>query len=90
MARLDPLPRDKMDSDFARYFDELMRTGGRTGGPSVAYMRNPHFFKLNQAMGDAIRASSLTPVERLIAVLTTVRHYNARFAWTVQTRQALA
>jgi 4-carboxymuconolactone decarboxylase len=90
MARLDPLPRDKMDPEFARYIDDLVRAGGRTGGPYTAYMRNPLFFKLNQAMGDAIRANSLTPTERQIAVLTTVRHFNASYAWTVQTRAALA
>ena len=89
MSRLGPLPRDKMDPDFARYFEELVRAGGRTGGPSVAYMRNPAFFKVNQAMGDAVRGGSLTPVERQIAVLVTVRHYNARYAWCVQTQASL-
>jgi 4-carboxymuconolactone decarboxylase len=53
-------------------------------------MRNPAFFKLNQAMSDCVRASSLTPVERQIAVLVTVRHYGARYAWCVQTRASLA
>ena len=90
MSRLGPLPRDKMDPDFARYFEELGRAGGRTGGPSVAYMRNPAFFKVNQAMSDAVRGGALTPVERQIAVLVTVRHYNARYAWCVQTRASLA
>ena len=80
MARLEPLPRDKMDPDFTQYFDELVNTGGRIGGPGTAYMRNPQFFKLNQAMGDAIRGNSLSPVERLIAVLATVRHFDAPFA----------
>lgn len=90
MARLDPLPPDKMDPEFARYIEDLMRAGGRTGGPYTAYMRNPLFFKINQAMGDAVRANSLTPAERQIAILTTVRHYNAPYAWTVQARAALA
>lgn len=90
MSRLDPLPRDKMDPDFARYFEDLVRAGGRIGGPSVAYMRNPTLFRMNQAMGDCIRASSLTPVERQIAVLVTVRHYGARYAWCVQVRASLA
>jgi 4-carboxymuconolactone decarboxylase len=90
MSRLQPLTPDKMDPDFARYYEELVRTGGRVGGPSVAYMRNPQFFQLNQAVGEAVRTNSLTPAERQIAVLTTIRHFGARFAWTVQTRQALA
>jgi 4-carboxymuconolactone decarboxylase len=90
MSRLDPLARDKMDPDFARYYDELARAGGRTFGPYVAYMRNPALFKVNQALGDCIRASSLTPVERQIAVLVTVRHYNARYAWCVQVSASLA
>lgn len=90
MSRLEPLPHDKMDPDFARYFDELVRSGGRTGGPSVAYMRNPALFKANQILSDTIRASSLTPVERQIAVLITVRHYSARYAWCVQVRASLA
>ena len=90
MSRLEPLPPDKMDPEFARYFEDLIRAGGRTGGPYTAYMRNPLFFKINQAMGDAIRANSLTPTERQIAVLATVRHYNARYAWAVQARAALA
>jgi 4-carboxymuconolactone decarboxylase len=90
MSRLDPLPHDKMDPDFARYYEELARAGGRTAGPYIAYMRNPALFKLNQAYSDSIRASSLTPVERQIAVLVTVRHYNARYAWCVQVKASLA
>jgi 4-carboxymuconolactone decarboxylase len=89
MSRLSPLPPDKMDADFARYYDELARTGGRVGGPYVAYMRNPQFFRLNQAMSDAVRASALTPTERQIAVITTLRHHGARYAWAVQVRRAL-
>jgi 4-carboxymuconolactone decarboxylase len=89
MSRLEPLPREKMDPDFARYFEELVRTGGRFGGPSVAYMRNPAFFRVNQAMSDSVRANSLTPIERQIAVLVTVHHYGARYAWCVQTRASL-
>jgi 4-carboxymuconolactone decarboxylase len=90
MSRLDPLPPEKMDADFARYYEELLRAGGRTFGPYIAYMRNPALFKVNQALSDCIRASSLTPVERQIAVLVTVRHYNARYAWCVQVRASLA
>lgn len=90
MSRLAPLPPDKMDADFARYYEELARTGGRVGGPSIAYMRNPQFFRLNQAVGEAVRANSLTPTERQIAVLTTVRHFGARFAWSVQAKNALS
>lgn len=90
MSRLDSLPPEKMDPDFARYVEELARAGGRTQGPYIAYMRNPALFKVNQALSDCIRASSLTPIERQIAVLVTVRHYNARYAWCVQVRASLA
>lgn len=90
MSRLEPLARDKMDPDFARYYEELARAGGRNQGPYIAYMRNPALFKLNQALSDCIRASSLTPVERQLAVLVTIRHFNAPYAWCVQTRASLA
>jgi len=90
MARLSPLTPDKMDADFARYYEELTQTGGRVGGPSIAYMRNPQFFRLNQAVGETVRTNSLTPTERQIAVITTVRHFGAKFAWAVQVRRALA
>jgi len=90
MSRLDPLPPEKMDPDFARYIEELARAGGRTAGPYIAFMRNPALFKVTQALSNSIRASSLTPVERQIAVLVTVRHYGARYAWCVQVRASLA
>jgi 4-carboxymuconolactone decarboxylase len=90
MSRLDPLPPEKMDPDFARYIEELARAGGRTVGPYLAFMRNPALFKATQALSDTIRASSLTPLERQIAVLVTVRHFGARYAWCVQVRASLA
>jgi len=89
MTRLAPLPREAMTEEQAAVLDEIVARGGRLGGPYEAYIRIPKFMRLNQQMGDYLRTNSLAPRLRLLAVLLVVRHWNARFAWATNAREAV-
>lgn len=89
MARLKPLtPGDMTAAQLAAY-EEIESKGGRLGGPYSALIRIPEFMVLHQAMGDNLRQSSLGERLRKIIVLTTVRHWGAKYAWAVNVRSAL-
>ncbi len=84
MTRFDPLNRDQMNAEQGKIFDEIKARGGRLGGPYTALIRIPPFMKLQQEMGNYLRTNSLSGRERQVAVLCTVRHWGAAYAWAVQ------
>lgn len=90
MTRIKILKRDEMNAEQGRVYDETEKAGGPTGGPYWAYIRNPKLFRINQDLGTCLREGPLSARERQIAVLATVRHWNAKFPWAVQVRASLA
>ncbi len=89
MARINPLKREDMDDEQAEAFDEVAARGGRLGGPNGIYIRVPELFRLNQEMGDYLRANHLNPRLRQLAAIVAVRRWNGAYAWGAQTRDAL-
>jgi 4-carboxymuconolactone decarboxylase len=90
MTRISIIKREAMNADQARVYDEVEKAGGPLGGPYWAYIRNPRLMRIAQDMGTCLRASALSGRERQIAVLTTVRHWGARYPWAAQVRASLA
>jgi len=88
MARLKPIKPEDMTPAQSRAYKEIEAKGGRLGGPYSALIRIPEFMVLHQAMGDNLRNSSLGERLRKIIVLTTVKHWGAKYAWAVNVRSA--
>jgi 4-carboxymuconolactone decarboxylase len=90
MTRIAVIKREDMTAEQGRVYDETKAAGGPLGGPNWAYIRQPKLFAVTQAMGTVLRESALTGRERQIAVLTTIRHWSAKYPWAVQVRNSLA
>ncbi|MFM9969760.1 MAG: carboxymuconolactone decarboxylase family protein [Burkholderiales bacterium] len=88
MARLKPIKPEAMTAAQMSAYKVIEAKGGRLGGPYSALIRIPEFMLLHQEMGDNLRKSSLTERMRKIIVLTTVKHWGAKYAWAVNVRSA--
>ncbi len=90
MTRIRILKREDMNEEQGNVYDEVKAEGGPLGGPYWAYIRNPKLMRLCQDVSGCLRASALSDRERQIAVLATVRHWDANYPWAVQVRASLA
>ena len=88
-ARMDPLKREEMNDEQAAAYDEVAAKGGRLGGPNGIFIRAPELFRLNQAVGNYLRAAHLSPRLRQLAMIVAVRRWNGAYAWGAQARDAL-
>ena len=89
MTRFAILKRTEMNAEQGALYDDIEKEGGRLGGPYWALIRIPKFMRLHQDMGTYVRQCGLSPRERQIAVLTTVRHWNGKYPWAAQVRASL-
>jgi 4-carboxymuconolactone decarboxylase len=90
MTRIAIIDRDDMDADQARVYDAAKESGGPVGGPFYAYIRLPELFEKAQEFRAAVGAGPLTTRERLIVLMVVARHWDARYPWFAQSRNALA
>ena len=84
MARLDPIPRERMTEDQIRINDEITSTrgGGQAGGPFALWLRTPELADRANQFGTYLRHQTSVP-QRLVelAVLTIARHWTAQYEW---------
>ncbi|MEP4379976.1 MAG: hypothetical protein ABJ215_09840 [Alphaproteobacteria bacterium] len=90
MTRIKIIDRADMNADQARVYDAAKASGGPVGGPFYAYIRQPDLFQVAQDMRDTLGAGPLSERERLIVFMVVARHWNARYPWYAQSRNALA
>jgi 4-carboxymuconolactone decarboxylase len=90
MTRIATLKREEMNAEQGRVFDAAEKAGQPTGGPYTAYIRTPKLMEVSQQLAATIREYGLSGRERQIAILTVVRHWNAKFPWAAQVRASLA
>ncbi len=90
MTRIGILKREEMNEEQGRVYDDAKAAGLPVGGPYYAYIRYPRLMRASHEMGNCLRESALSARERQIAVLTTIRHWNAHYPWAVQVRGSLA
>jgi len=89
MTRITVLKREEMNAEQGKVFDAAKAAGNPVGGPYWAYIRYPRLMSASQEMGGCLRDGPLSPRERQIAVLTAVRHWNAKYPWGAQARNSL-
>jgi len=90
VTRISIIKRPEMNAEQGRVYDEIEKAGGPVGGPYWAYIRIPKLMRILQDVGNCLREGPLSGRERQIAVLTAVRHWNARYPWAAQVRASLA
>jgi 4-carboxymuconolactone decarboxylase len=90
MTRIAILKRAEMNEEQGRVYDDVEKAGGPLGGPYWAYIRTPKLMRVAQDLGNCLRDGPLSGRERQIAVLTVVRHWDAKFPWAAQVRASLA
>lgn len=89
MSRIRELSPATMTQDQLELYESTRTGGGLLGGPNIAYLRIPKFMRLTQAMLGYLRSNSLPPRLRQLAVLRTVKHWGARFAWALHVPASL-
>jgi 4-carboxymuconolactone decarboxylase len=92
MSRLSTIPPDRMTPEQRKVYEESVAAGtptGTTGGPYTAYIRVPDYMRLHREVGNYLRRSSLPARLRQLLVLTTCKHWGAKFPWAVQVRASL-
>lgn len=91
MARIDPIPREKMTPEQIRVNDAISskRGGGQAHGPFGIWLRTPELAEKAMVFGDHLRAE-LTLPQRLqeLAVLVVARHWTAQYEWHAHARHA--
>ena len=90
MTRISIIHRDKMNAEQGKVYDDVKAEGGPLAGPYWAYIRHPKLMRLLQDSSAYLRSAGMTPRERQIAILRTVRFWNAKYPWAVQVRGSLA
>ena len=90
MTRITILKREELNAEQGKVYDDAVASKSPVGGPYYAYIRNPRLFTTSQEMGKALASFKLSNRERLIAVLTVCRFWNAKYPWGAQSRNAVA
>lgn len=90
MARIAYVQRDDMNPQQAEVYDEAKEMGGPVGGPYYAYIHTPEIFRQSQHLRHCIQNGPLSGREKQIINLVIARHWDARYPWFAQVRNALA
>jgi 4-carboxymuconolactone decarboxylase len=91
VARLDPIPFEKLSPEQQKVHAMLASTRKRVGGPFAIWLRIPNVAYTANEFTHALREKGLLE-KRLfeLIVLTVVRHWSARYAWASHEPNALA
>ncbi len=81
-ARFPALTREQMTPEQQAAADAMQAGHGSLRGPAQAWLRSPEFAGRAQRLGEYLRFQSAVP-RRLneLAILTTARHWNAKYEW---------
>jgi len=90
VARLDPIPVEKLTPEQKKIHDVLASTRKRVGGPFAIWLRIPNLAHTANELTLALRENGLLD-KRLfeLIVLTVVRHWSAQYAWAAHEPHAI-
>ena len=90
MTRIPPQSRDEMDAGQQEILDRITGKGGRVGfGPAIGYAYSGDVWRLHNESSAHLLDCTLTNVQVRIISLMTVRHWNAAYPWSAQSKTAL-
>jgi len=90
MTRIPPLDREDMDADQQAILDRIAGDGGRIGfGPAIGYAYSAFVWDLHNVSSGHLLKCALTNGQVRIISLLTVKHWNARYPWSAQSKTAL-
>jgi len=84
MARIDPIPLDRMTPEQRRLNDLIAGTrgGGPAKGPFALWLRTPELAEHANAFGSYLRHGTSVPQNLVeLAVLIVARAYTAQYEW---------
>jgi 4-carboxymuconolactone decarboxylase len=84
MARIDPIPLDRMTLEQRRINDEIAATrgGGPAKGPFALWLRTPELAERANAFGSFLRHETSVPQNLVeLAVLVIARAWSAQYEW---------
>jgi 4-carboxymuconolactone decarboxylase len=84
MARIDPIPLDRMTPEQRRINDEIAATrgGGPAKGPFALWLRTPELADRANAFGSYLRHNTSVPQNLVeLAVLVIARAWTAQYEW---------
>lgn len=84
MARIDPIPMEKMTPEQRRINDEISATrgGGPAKGPFALWLRTPELADKANAFGSHLRHHTTVPQNLVeLAVLVIARDWTAQYEW---------
>lgn len=90
MTRCAILKREDMNAEQGQVFDTAKAAGRPVAGPYWAYIRMPKLMRLTHEVSACLSEAGLSGRERMIAVLTVIRFWGAKYPWAVQVRGALS
>ena len=90
MARIPILDRADMNAEQVRVYDAAKEAKAPLGGPYYAYIQLPKLFEAAQKLRGSLSSGPLSAREQQIVNLVVARHWNARYPWYAQVRNALA
>jgi 4-carboxymuconolactone decarboxylase len=90
MTRIPPLERAEMNPAQQAILDKVAGNTGRVGfGPAIGYAYSAEVWRLHNESSTHLLNCSLTNAEVRIVSLMTAKHWNARYPWSAQAKQAV-
>jgi 4-carboxymuconolactone decarboxylase len=84
VARLDPLPVDKLSPEQKAIHDKIIGNRPKLGGPFSVFLRNPALADAANDVVDVLRANGkLSKNVYELITLIVARHWSAQYVWAV-------
>ncbi len=89
MTRITPLSRQKMDDTQGKIYDRIVENNGRVGfGPAIGYAYSGPVWDLHNVSSSFLLNCPITNAQVRIVSLMTVKHWNASYPWSAQSKTA--
>jgi 4-carboxymuconolactone decarboxylase len=92
MARIEPIPRDRMTPDQAHAFAAMAKTRANppNRGPHSVWLHTPDVLERVAPLVNHLRTGTPVPLRlSALAILITARAWTAQYAWAAHEKRAL-